>query len=46
VPVKWQLAAIFGHSDHKAAEFQIFGDRKTATKTSALDMGKAGYSGN
>ena len=32
------------HSDHEVVEFRIYGDRrKTATKTSALDMGKADF---
>lgn len=31
-----------GHSDHEVVEFQIVGDRrKTASKTLALDMGRA-----
>ena len=31
-------------SDHEVVEFRIYGDRrKTATKTSALDMGKADF---
>ena len=33
-----------GHNDHEAVEFKIFGDRrKTATITSALDMGRADF---
>ncbi|XP_052628596.1 uncharacterized protein LOC128134646 [Harpia harpyja] len=33
-----------GHSDHKVVEFQIIGDRrKTASKTSTLDMGRADF---
>ncbi|GAB0207904.1 mitochondrial enolase superfamily member 1 [Grus japonensis] len=33
-----------GHSDHEVVEFKIFGDRrKTATKTSTLDMGRADF---
>ena len=33
-----------GRSDHEVVEFKIFGDRrKTATKTSTLNMGKADF---
>ncbi|GAB0180024.1 hypothetical protein GRJ2_000467700 [Grus japonensis] len=33
-----------GHSDHEVVEFKIFGDRrKTATKTSTLDMRRADF---
>ena len=33
-----------GHSDHEVVEFKIYGDRrKSATKTSSLDMGKADF---
>lgn len=33
-----------GHNDHEIVEFEIFGDRrKTATKTSVLDMGRADF---
>lgn len=34
----------FDHSDHKVAEFKIFSNRrKTATETSTLCMGRAGF---
>lgn len=33
-----------GHSDHEEVEFTIFGDwRKTATKTSTLDIGRTDF---
>jgi len=33
-----------GHNDHEVVEFEIFGDRrKTATKTSVLNMGRADF---
>lgn len=33
-----------GHSDQEVVEFKVFGDRrKTATKSSTLDMGKAEF---
>ena len=36
------IGGCLGHSDHGAVEFKIFGDRrKTATKTSAVGMGRA-----
>ena len=37
------IGGCLGHSDHKEVEFQIVGNRrKTASKTLALDMGRAG----
>ncbi|GAB0207049.1 ubiquitin-associated protein 1 [Grus japonensis] len=38
------IGGCLGHSDHEVVEFKIFGDRrKTATKTSTLDMGRADF---
>lgn len=38
------IGGCLSHCNHKADEFKIFGDRrKTATKTSALDMGRADF---
>ena len=39
------IGGCLGHSDHEVVEFQIIGDdrRKTASKTSTLDMGRADF---
>ena len=38
------IGSHLGHSDHEVVELRFYGDRrKTATKTSALDMGKADF---
>ncbi|GAB0190604.1 hypothetical protein GRJ2_001525700 [Grus japonensis] len=38
------IGGCLGHSDHEVVEFKIFGDRrKTATKTSTLNMGRADF---
>ena len=38
------IGGCLGHSNHAVAEFQIIGNRrKTASKTSTLDMGRADF---
>ena len=38
------IGGCLGHSDHEVVEFQIIGDRrKNASKTSALDKGRADF---
>ena len=38
------IGGCLGHSDHDVVEFQIVGDRrKTSSKTSTLDMGRADF---
>lgn len=41
---KMAIEGQLDHSDHDVLDIRIIGDkRKTATKTSALDMGKADF---
>lgn len=41
---KMAIGGQLGHSDHVILDIRIIGDkRKTATKTSTLDMGKADF---
>ena len=39
-----EIGGHLGHSDHEAVKFKIYGDRrKTASKTSTLDMRRADF---